>query len=403
MAAATAPPVPTPAAPLDAEGRIHALDILRGLALFGMILVHFHQKMRLDAAGVEDLIGWVVWVLVEQKSWGVFALLFGVGFAIFLRRLEARGAPVGAVYTRRLATLAMFGVVAEVGFGFSILLTYAWWGLALLLVRRWSTRALLVTALLAAMARPVAAELAALAAWRDGVTLAPLVDPALTRAVAEAAGQGSYAALLSARWELFLGTHPGAWRAWLPDTNLVLFLLGFLAVRHGIVDDPRRHARPLAVAMAFGAFSWGCAWTFLRHLPETGIAGADWPLAAGLGMLQDQWLCLTYMGAGLLLFAHRPAWTARLRAVGQAGRMALTNYLLQAAVLDALASGWGAGLRLRPYHYVLAAPALFGVEAALSVAWLRAFRFGPLEWLWRVATYARPQPFRRDTPHEDPR
>ena len=75
----TASQVAAPPAPLDADERLHALDILRGLALFGMILVHFHQKMRLDATGLEDLIGWGVWVLVEQKSWGTFAFLFELG------------------------------------------------------------------------------------------------------------------------------------------------------------------------------------------------------------------------------------------------------------------------------------------------------------------------------------
>ena len=94
-------------APLDADERLHALDILRGLALFGMILVHFHQKMRLEASGLEDLIGWGVYVLVEQKAWGTFAFLFGVGFAVLLRRLEARHAPVLPIYLRRLATLAV--------------------------------------------------------------------------------------------------------------------------------------------------------------------------------------------------------------------------------------------------------------------------------------------------------
>jgi len=102
---------------VDAQGRIQSLDILRGLALFGMILVHFHQRMRLDGTGLEDLIGWAVYILVEQKSWGVFALLFGTGFAIFLRRLEARGEPVGAIYLRRMAALAAFGVIAEVATG----------------------------------------------------------------------------------------------------------------------------------------------------------------------------------------------------------------------------------------------------------------------------------------------
>src|SRR5438874_1160470 len=108
----------TPVVSLDARERLHALDILRGLALFGMIVVHFHQKMRLEATGLEDLIGWGVWVLVEQKSWGTFAFLFGVGFAVLLRRLEARHAPILPIYLRRLGTLAVFGLIAQVGFGF---------------------------------------------------------------------------------------------------------------------------------------------------------------------------------------------------------------------------------------------------------------------------------------------
>jgi uncharacterized membrane protein len=58
-------PAFAPLAPLDADHRLHALDILRGLALFGMILVHFHQKMHLPATGLEDLVSWGVRVLVE--------------------------------------------------------------------------------------------------------------------------------------------------------------------------------------------------------------------------------------------------------------------------------------------------------------------------------------------------
>src|SRR5678815_2591065 len=95
--------------PADPEDRILSLDILRGLALFGMILVHFHQRMRIEVTGPEDLIGWAVWILVEQKCWGMFALLFGTGFAILLQRLEGRGQPVGATYLRRLAALAVLG------------------------------------------------------------------------------------------------------------------------------------------------------------------------------------------------------------------------------------------------------------------------------------------------------
>src|SRR5262249_33003848 len=108
----------TTGAPVTLDERLQTLDILRGLALLGMILVHFHQHMEMEASGAESLIGWVTWVGVETKAWGIFALLFGAGFALLLRNLERRGAPVAAIYLRRLAALAAFGVIAEAGFGF---------------------------------------------------------------------------------------------------------------------------------------------------------------------------------------------------------------------------------------------------------------------------------------------
>ena len=135
--------------------------------------MHFHQRLERPVKGAEDLIGWGVWIFAEQKASGTFAFLFGVGFAVLLRRLESRGTPIVPVYLRRLAALAVFGIVATVGLGFSILFEYACWGLVLLLVRRWPTRRLLVLALVAACARPIVAEASALYAWWTHAAASP--------------------------------------------------------------------------------------------------------------------------------------------------------------------------------------------------------------------------------------
>jgi uncharacterized protein len=382
-------------APVDAGERLHALDILRGLALCAMILVHFHQKMRRPTTGLEDLIGWGVYVLIEQKAWGTFAFLFGVGFAILLRRLDRPGAPVVAIYLRRLIALALFGAVAEIFFGFHILFTYACWGVVLLLIRGWSSRALLALAVVVVAAGPVVDEWMALQAWWTGVPLSrPTTLIALMKAAAAAAHQPDYTTLLAARWALFKGSHL-RWWILLPDVNLALFIVGLLALRHGVFDEPLRHTRLIIRWMIFGAVAWAASWTVLRYLPSIGIPDADWAIQYGFGLIQDQWLCFTYIGAVVLLLAYRPQWTNRLSVFGQAGRMALTNYMLQAAVLDVLSSGYGFGLTLRPLAYAPATVLLFGAEVAASRAWLARFRFGPLEWLWRTITYAQPQPLRR--------
>ena len=352
--------------PVGTNERIHALDIIRGFALFGMVLVHFHQKMRADTAGIEDLIPWGVWILVEQKAWGTFALLFGAGFAILLRRLEARGrrdADLRA--TSRHARGRRHRRRGGLRFPHPVRVRVL---LVLLVVRRWPDRALLALAIGAAAARPAVAIFRPLPA-----NLATQVA-GLSRAVDLAAAQGSYTALLSARWALFVASFPPGWRGLLPDANLALFILGLLAVRNGVFDKPLRHVRLIAGWMTFGFVSWALAW----------IA----PIESGLGIIDDQWLCFTYVGGMVLLIAYHPQWVSRLALVGFAGRMALTNYLVQAIALDVLSSGYGAHLKLRPYAYLGAAVCLFGGEALASRLWLTRFSYGPLERIWRSATYA---------------
>ena len=147
-----------------------------------------------------------------------------------------------------------------------------------------------------------------------------------------------------------------------------------------------------------------CSWISPKPLARASVRASEarWrstshqaAQASGFGLIQEQWLCFTYTGAVVLLLAYRPWWTERLALFGAAGRVALTNYLLQVAVVDVLASGYGLGLRLTPAAYLLGAVLLFTAQALASRAWLERYLMGPVEWVWRVVTYWRPQPLRR--------
>ena len=375
-----------------AAERIHSLDVLRGLALLGMLVVHFHDRST-DPGGVDEVVRTLVWRLVESKSHGTFALLFGAGFAIQLRRAEQRGVPFAIVYLRRLGVLALFGFAAHAFFGFNVLLGYATWGVALLAIRRWSTRALVITATLSAASLSLyyLATTLILVFTTGPDSVGPAYDARLAladsvnAAVDGAEAQGSYIVLVAARLRhmAWFYTQPFFF---MPGVTLALFIVGLLYVRHHVFEEVEAHHRLLGGMAAFGVIAW-LADNWL--LPWIGIDGT-------FGLLRDQWLTFTYVSAALLLMHKWPAVLQRLRGVGNAGRMALTNYLFQIAVLDLLFSGYAVGLgKIRPIAGPLMALALFAAQACFSTIWLTYFRFGPAEWVWRSLTYGRRQPMRR--------
>ena len=376
-----------------ADKRIASLDVLRGLALLGMFVVHFHDHST-EPGGLDDIIRTLIWRLVESKAHGTFALLFGAGFAIQLRRAEARGSSFAGFYLRRLAVLALFGLAAHAFFGFNVLLGYAVWGVPLLAIRKWSSRALLVTALVSALSVPLfnlaATQYLSARGGPGAVNEANHARQAfaanVNRAVKAAEVQSSYTVLLDARLSHMAWFHAQPF-FFMPSGTLALFIVGLLLVRHGVFDEPLAHARVLAAMVVFGVMSW-LAGNWL--LPR-------WGLDPLVFIFRDQWLTFAYVAAALFLLARMPSLTGRLRFVGNAGRMALTNYLLQIAAIDLLFSGYALGLgQIRPVVGPATALTCFAAEALLSSAWLARFRFGPAEWLWRSLTYGRMQPMRAD-------
>jgi uncharacterized protein len=180
--------------------------------------------------------------------------------------------------------------------------------------------------------------------------------------------------------------------SFLPVNTLTLFLLGLLFLRLGIFDRPEQHRRLIVALMIFGVASWGVAIWLSRNpssiapsslvLQETAAR-----LGNGFGLIRPMWLTFAYMGTVLLLVAHNPQWLRRLALFGYTGQMALTNYMIQIALLDLIFTKHGLGVMITPLTGLGAAIGLFLIDAAFSKWWLARFRYGPLEWLWRSITY----------------
>jgi uncharacterized protein len=362
----------------EVSGRIGVLDVLRGIALLGMFLVHFKDRSY-DSPGIGEIYKTFVYWFFDERFWAMFGILFGVGFAIQFRNAQARGDPYIAKYLRRMAALAVFGFIAEVFFGFNVLLSYAIWGIPLILFRNWRTPALIVAVLLSATSHAIYSNARQsyiistdgqdrFVAQQDSIKE---YNQAYNKQYRIAQDSKSYPEVVKSRID-HMGWFYRQWFSFLPVNTLTLFLLGLLGLRLGIFDKPEDHRRLIVALMVFGVVSW---------------AADMWLIPNGYGLLRTMWLTFTYIGGVLLLVAHDKRWLDRLSAFGYTGRMALTNYMVQIAMLDLLFSDYAVGLSIHPVVGLVGAVTLFLVDAALSKWWLSRHRYGPLEWVWRAVTY----------------
>ncbi|MCA1603415.1 MAG: DUF418 domain-containing protein, partial [Acidobacteria bacterium] len=401
-------------APTSVESeRLHVLDILRGFAILGMFPVHFitsfffrgESRSATDGGAIGVVIFQVVveW-FVHNKGWAIFTILFGVGFAMQLRRADTHGEDARWRYLRRLLGVSGFGMVTAALVGATDLIGYVTSGLWLFIVRRWSTRALVVL-LLATIALGGLINVAVgTYQWATvGVESANTVyqsprpvSPAKQAANEEtsAARQGtSFARLASAHVvsRVFYRVTDlwGDWERGIPGTllgslifNLPFFLIGFLAFRLGVFERPAQHRRLLISAMLVGAALWAIdtwnlhesLWAWLPALPVVQVAR---PLHNGFGLVNGMFLALTYVGAIALLVARSKVWEHRLAAIfGAAGRLALTNYIVHFAVLSVLIYPYGFGVKFTPQSGAGAAVILFAALAVFSRWWLARFRLG---------------------------
>lgn len=390
---------------MDAAERIALLDVLRGFALFGVLLSNmvtwFSGRFFLPRSEwkaklpLSDQIAVVAdWILINGKSLALLTCLFGVGFAVQLARAEARGASGASLHLRRMAALFSIGVAHVVLLWWGdILMSYAMAGVFLLFFRKISTRALLIWAAFLLVVPRLVAEIPAVAA-----VLEPM-DPHRDdfdafRARLLAAMRGSDHVEL-ARMQLrqaVAHVAPGA--AWYFPWVLGRLLLGFAVGRSGLLQNAGERRPFLRKLLAWGLVIGitGTAVTVLRRLFLQRNA-VPLPAMMALEVLDEASvlaLAAAYL-AGFSLLMARPGWQERLLVLQPVGRMALTTYLSQSLVCTFLFYGWGLGLITR----VGAAPilamgvAIFTIQVAVSGVWMRRFRFGPMEWIWRTLAYGR--------------
>ena len=406
-------------APVAASDRIQLLDILRGFALLGIFLmnIEFFSRSLLDVStgiepglsGVDWLADAFVYAFVRGKFWTLFSLLFGMGFAVMLSRAQAAGRPFVGLYLRRTVGLLLIGLAHGLFlWSGDILFSYALSAFALLLLFRntpatrlwkWGMALYSVMVLLMLVGAAGLAMVAGdpqVAAAAAGPEAAAAITGMREMEVA-AYSSGTYAAANAFRLDYFL--HHLGNNVFLVPMVLGMFLVGAWLVRSGAMADPARH-RALFVRLAIRGGALGLAITAwsIAIAPDPAIdpaAPAAAPMVAmALHMAGSPLMALGYVGLVVLAWQAGARW---LGVLAPAGRMALTNYLLQSVVGTLLFYGYGLGLwgDVSRMGQTLIVLVVFALQVAASHWWLARFRFGPLEWLWRTFTYLRRPTMRR--------
>jgi uncharacterized protein len=369
--------------------RYRPIDVLRGLALFGVLLInllgmfrvslfrHFHE-FHTDPGALNHLVDDFAAAFVEFKAFTLFSFLFGVGTAIQAERCAARGVPVTGFLARRFLVLLGIGACHMfLIWNGDILVLYAVCGLLIAGTLRLPAR---VLALLGVAAILLPNFVSLTFGFPEGAAMR-----AQALADARVYAHGSYPEIVAFRWsETWHFIAPILWSV-LPRTAGLMWW-GAAAWRAGLHC---RRGLLWAVLLAGGAIGGG---TSVAHALAQS-AGRPSPVPEGWADLISI-IPLAFAYAAAVLLWLRPG---RLGAFAAAGQMALTNYLTHSVVLGFIFYGYGFGLfdRTGPAAGFAMACALFAVQLFVSVMWLRRYRFGPVEWVWRSLTYGRRQPFRR--------
>jgi uncharacterized protein len=369
--------IPTPSlAPVAAADRLAALDILRGLALFGVMSVNVVTEFSvsifeqfLPALKTTSPLDRAVEGFLDQyislRALALFSLLFGVGLAIQFDRLAARRR--AALLLRRLLVLLAIGLIhLTLIWNGDILTEYALAGL-FVLPFLFGPRWLLGTAGLLFLGLYLTLLLNRLVPLPDTNWLAAHIVEAR-----RVYGSGSYSEVLSFRIGELRAIAP--LHIWVFPRTLALFLLGAFVWRAGVLQR----------AAASREILFGAALTALIVTIGAGRALATVTLALSFAAFIVG-VASTSLGAKLL------GWAAPL------GRMAFTNYLAQSLIFSTLFYGYGFGLfgRLGASTALTLGVAVYGAQVIFSGCWLKRYNFGPIEWLWRTLMYGRLQPMKR--------
>lgn len=400
--------------PVSITERATSLDVLRGVAVLGILFMnirlfampqaaYFNPTAYGDLSGLNQLSFWLTSLLADQKFMTLFSLMFGAGIALMTDRAEQRGSRSTGLLLRRNFWLLLLGLMhAYLLWYGDILVTYALCGFLVVFLRHRKPRTQLIVGLimlcipsllsimggLSFSQWPADATRESLAGWAPG---AELIAEELAIYRDGWLVQLPHRIASAVEFQTFIFGFFGLWRAG------GLMLIGMAMFRWGYFTAQRSASSYLRLTVTGMLLSiplviWGL------YLNET--SGWSYAQSFFLNSQFNYWgsllLALAYLGLVMhwCQGAGRSGLRSRLAAVG---RMAFSNYIAQSLLCTLIFYGHGLGLfgYVVRWQLLLLVVAISALQLLWSPWWLARYRFGPMEWLWRSLTYWQAQPMRK--------
>ena len=384
--------------PLLGKERINSLDLLRGFALLGILLMniqvfampgsaYMNPSTYGDLQGINYWVWAITHVLVDQKFISLFSILFGAGVCVFTERAEHSSGGALGLHYRRMFWLLLFGLIHAhfIWYG-DILVSYALCGFLVFWFRRLSVRALLI--------------------WSAVFFLIPVLYNGLTQLAMSEIPEQAKAGMLQSwapsadKIQAEINAYTGSWVEQQAQRHKSALMLETLALyRMGALSgecSASFYNRLIVIGaiVGLGLSSWGVQWNFEHQwsLEHSMFGGSLFNYIGSIA------LTLAYLGP--LMRAYQLGWiTALQQRLMAVGRMAFSNYIAQSILCTFVFYGFGLGLfgSFERWQQLLVVLGVWLILLIWSPIWLKRYQFGPLEWLWRALSYWQMPPLRRSS------
>lgn len=384
--------------------RVELVDALRGFALMGICLVHFMEYFELywvnqDPTALHNLI----FFLFAGKAYAIFALMFGLSFFIIMDNQARKGLNFSYRFAWRLLILLAIGYIHTLLYLGDILSVLGVIGLSLLFVKKLENHWLWIAAIACLLQLPFYYQIYAALANLPGANDAPS-HWAVFGHVYGAIEKANFAQLvalnswdgLTAKWLFFVESGRGL-------QLIGLFIIGLILGRTGFFAQAEKFSavrlKALVVAI-IATIAFFVTEKFIKQLPSNSLQEQGMAKMY-LEQLVGSYLSTAIMASLVLLFVHVYLWQRSgklLNLLAPCGRVSLSIYLIQSVIGVPLFYPFGLGLykTIGQTNSLLLGIAFYAVLIIVAHWWVKRFYYGPVEWLWRSATYMTTKiPFKR--------